>query len=369
MLFNQYVLILVWIGLMALIQWRFYREEYNELTGEYEWRVTPFFAFIAFFPIIWMAGHRGWDGVFDTGLYIRYFWEMPSSLANLSSYLQTISKDVGFFCFSALIKIFMGANEDLYFTIIALVQGLCIIYLFRRNTPDYVTAVFLFVVSTDYLSGMFNGIRQFVAVALIYATTSLVLKKKYVAVFFMILLASTFHQSALIMIPIILISQGKAWNRRTLLFIGAMLLSVVFVGEFTGLLDTVLQETQYANVVTDYNSWNDDGTNPLRVLVYSIPCILSFFLRDKIVEEQNPQINYFVNMSIITMGLYVLSMFTSGIFMGRLPIYCNLYCYMLLPWELKKLGEYQNKRILNFIMVGCYLLFYYYITHFQYGIV
>ena len=41
-MFNQYILILVWIGFMALLQGSFYREEYSEVTGEYEWRVKPF---------------------------------------------------------------------------------------------------------------------------------------------------------------------------------------------------------------------------------------------------------------------------------------------------------------------------------------
>ena len=178
---NQYILILLWIGFMALLVRNFYRIEYNELTGEEEWRVVPLFAFIAFFPIIWMAGHRGWDGVFDTGVYIRNFWTMPSGFSQLSTYLLTIEKDKGFYLLSALIKIIFGSNEDTYFTIIALIQGVCITYFFRKHTSNYIWALFFFVASTDYIAGMFNGIRQFLAVAVIYAAAPLMLKKKYIS--------------------------------------------------------------------------------------------------------------------------------------------------------------------------------------------
>lgn len=368
-MFSKYILILVWVGFMAIVSAGFYRVEYNELTEAEEWRVIPLFALIAFFPIIWMAGHRGWDGYFDTGLYIRSFWDVPARLSELPAYLQTLSKDKGFYVLSAFIKIVFGYDEDVYFTVIALLQGLCIVKLFRKYSPDYMMSVFLFVASTDYLSGMFNGIRQFMAAAIIYAATPLMLKKKYIPMIICILFASFFHKSAVIMIPIVIIAQGKAWNKKTLLFIAGILLSVAFVGRFTNILNSALMDTQYVNVVSDYTAMNDDGTNPLRVLVYSIPCIISFLLRKKIDEESDPLIHFCTNMSIVTMGLYVLSMFTSGIFLGRLPIFCNLFCYILLPWEMENILGCQYKKMMNAIMVGCYLLFYYYIIHFQYGLI
>lgn len=41
---------------------------------------------------------------------------------------------------------------------------------------------------------------------------------------------------------------------------------------------------------------------------------------------------------IISTALYAISMVTSGIFIGRLPIYCSLYANgILLPWELNHL--------------------------------
>ena len=64
----------------------------------------------------------------------------------------------------------------------------------------------------------------------------------------------------------------------------------------------MMQETQYANMVSDWNEWGDDGTNALRVLVYSIPTILSFIGLKYIRAEDNPVINFCTNMSIISTG-------------------------------------------------------------------
>ena len=89
---------------------------------------------------------------------------------------------------------------------------------------------------------MFNGVRQFAAVTIIFASTKFMLEKKWVPTILMILLASTMHQSALVMIPIVIIVQGKAWNKRTILFLSAALVAVTFVNQFTSILDNMMQE-------------------------------------------------------------------------------------------------------------------------------
>ena len=59
-------------------------------------------------------------------------------------------------------------------------------------------------------------------------------------------------------------------------------------------------------------------------------------------------------MGIISTALYLVSMVTSGIFMGRLPIYCSLYANgILLPWELKHVFGRQMRSL----AIGCYVLF------------
>lgn len=95
----------------------------------------------------------------------------------------------------------------------------------------------------------------------------------------------------------------------------------MFADRFTDILDNMLAETQYRDVVTDWEQFQDDGTNMLRMLVYSVPAILSLIGIKYIRKADDPVVNICTNMSIAAAGLYVVSMFTSGIFIGRLPIY------------------------------------------------
>ena len=365
MLRSEYVLILFWIGAMAIVP-RFVKTDHMEWTGgRMEIRYNWLFALLIFLPVIWMAGHRGNIG--DTYVYARTFTGMPEDLSGFLKYLDPLEKDWAFFAFTAFIKAAVTDSRVVYFTIIAALQGLILVSVYRKYSISYVTSVFLFVVSSDYISWMFNGIRQFMAVTIIFAGTGWIIERKHFRVLLLILVASQFHASALLMIPIYLIAQGRAWNGRTIIFIGLAFLAVLYADRFTDVLEYLLADTQYGNVVMDFRGFNDNGTSPIRALVYSVPAVFAFMGRKAIERTNNPLINLCTNMSLITAGLYLISVFTSGIFIGRLPIYASLYGYMLLPWEINYLYKDRSRFMVYLLMILFYLAFYYYQMHLGWG--
>lgn len=102
---------------------------------------------------------------------------------------------------------------------------------------------------------------------------------------------------------------------KTVLCILASIIALLFVNQFTNILDYFLADTQYVNVVSDWKSWDDDGTSPIRILVYAIPTILSLFGIKYIKNEDDPVINMATNAGIISTALGIISMKTSGVFM------------------------------------------------------
>ena len=63
---------------------------------------------------------------------------------------------------------------------IALIQGCCLMKTYRKFSEDYWFAIFVFVASTDFVSWMQNGIRQFVAVANTFASAEPIFRKQYI---------------------------------------------------------------------------------------------------------------------------------------------------------------------------------------------
>ena len=359
-----------WLLLLAYVQRQVPRlvtkQEHiqNKTVTRYNW----FFSVFAVAPLVYLTATRGYIG--DTGNYRKSFMNSPTSFSAIPSYIQTIRKDRAYYAFAAAMHTILGNRPVVYFGIVAIIQVVCMTKTLRKYTPYLLTAFFIFVASSDCLSYMYNGIRQFIAVCIIFAFSDWIFQKKYVLAVLAVIVAAQFHQSALLMLPVIFIVQGKPWNKSTVFFMFIALAAVFFVDRFTDILDSLLSETQYSNVVSDWTSWSDNGTNPLRVLVYCVPMIGSLICLPYIREADDPMINVCVNMSVITAGLYLISMVTSGVFIGRLPIYTALYSNcILLPWEIEHSFSKDSAKLLRFVMILAFLFFYYYQLHFTWSMV
>lgn len=360
---SPYILIFFWIAFIAFICSTTNAYELVEVNGHTEKRLKKSMALIIFIPLVIWTMNRT---IGDTGLYRTLFFGYPSHLSAAWQYVVEGAKDYGFIVFTIFLKTFIGNNDKLYFLIIGIISCWGLYKTYREYSEDYLITFFLFIASADYVAWLFNGMRQFLVAAIMFACAPLILKKKYVPVIIILLMLSTIHQSVLLMIPFIFILQGKAFNGYTLLFMFAAILSVLFLNNFTDILTTVLEDTQYDVVIDQMQT--DDGTNLLRVLIYSVPTIFALWQRRRIVEYGSPIINLSANMSIVSMGFYIISMFTSGIFIGRIPIYFSLYNYILLPWLINHTFTKQSAKIINIIMIGCYFIFYYYQIFIAWGL-
>lgn len=337
------------------------------INGRQEKRWYRSMALLVALPYILWAGFRYNLG--DTRTYIFNFNAAPSSLSMLNLILSDESKDPGFTILMTLLKQLGLVNYWEFFLVIAFVQMLCIVFIFQKYSSSYWISLFLFIASTDYMSWMHNGMRQFLAVCLIFAAFDLLVKKRYTLFGLVVVFASTMHGSALLMIPLAYIMQGQAFNRKTLMCIAGTVLILPFIDRLLPLMDSLLADTQYSDMMTNDIWANDDGTNPIRVLVYSVPAIIALFGRRYIQQADNPVMNMCANASVITMSLYIISAVTSGIYIGRLPIYTTLHGYILLPWLIDQIFEKSSVALVRLMMIGLYLLFFYYQMHFTWDFI
>lgn len=330
----------------------------QNLDGDmYESRANLFMAFITFAVIIFFAGARSY--VADTTAYIKMFNDYPLFQNAHNVIFASNAREPGFRLFSILIKTYISDNYTVWLSIIAVISGICVMIPLYKYSCNFGVSAFLFMASCQF-SWMFNGMRQFLVVAIMFACTGLILKNKLLLYILIVCVLATIHKSAFILIPMYFIAQGEPWNKRTLIFIGCIVLAMLFTSKFTSLLTDVVEQTDYATSVNEFKA-TDDGTNPIRILVESIPIILAFIYRNKIKDKLTPIIKLSINMSLIASGLYIISkVASSGVLLGRLPIYCSLYNLILLPWLLRNIFEKREKDLVYYIMIICYFAFFYY---------
>ena len=344
--------ILIWIAVLFAVSrvFRVQREEY--IDGKLVWRYEPWFAAAAFIPVFLMAAFGQKHA--DVLLYMAGYHSLPSTLHDGWTMIKT-SEYPGFLLFQIIVRQLSGGSERVCRAAIAFVHVLPIMLVLRRYSDDFLLSYFIFISSCLHLSWMMNGIRQFMAVTIIFGATPWIIQKKYFRVILVILIASTFHRTALFMIPVIFFAQGETWDWKTIIFSAFAIIMAYLFSRNISLFDNFANSVGYS--IEYARQGGDDGANPLRVLINSLPMIISFLIRYKIRNENNPVIKVCTNMSVITAGTYLVAMVTSGIMTGRMPIYTSLYNLILLPHVLRSLFTEKYISVITAVTVVFYLLY------------
>ncbi len=356
---RNYWWLLIWMFLFGAISLAFIPRREEIVLGKPVMRWGKLSAVALAIPYVIWAGWRP-DSFGDTGMYRLTFNRMPTGLTNLWSYVFSNTKDRGFAFFEYLIKTIISEDSVVFFLIVAAIQLFILVRIFRKYSENYWLSMFLFVASADYLAWVHNGMRQFLAVTIIFAALPLLLRRQYFWMVLVVLLASQVHTSALIVLPFVFLVNGKAWNFRTILFIIVLVISIYFLDVVTGLITDVLEDTVYEVDAVYISQDVGEGTNVFRVLFYSVPAILSLLFRRRIEEADDPLINLCVNLSVVAAGFYVFSFFTSGLIVGRIPIYFCLANYILIPWLIQELFRPESTLLVEGGVVAVYAVYFYF---------
>lgn len=334
------------------------------VAGEYEVRYKWFTAFVIVAVLTYVAATR-YERFIDTGAYIQGFLKSGTTWNDIKAIINGDGKDKGFDATVVVLRALIGDHYRVYLGVIAGFCLACVFAVYKRHSSNLFMTAFLFIASGEFVMWTHNGMRQFVAVSMVFAATELLLRKNYIPYILIVLLASTYHGSALIMLPVLFVVQGKAWNFKAIIMMLAILAVTSSTEILNDLLVGVMENSQYAGDVDTLMSTG--GVNFFRVLVFAIPPVMALMFRRQITQLNIPIINLAVNMSIVSLGVYFIALFTSGIYIARIPIYFSLYNYILLPWIISRFFETMSSRFINLGVICCYMAYYYYQMHIVWG--
>ncbi len=219
----------------------------------------------------------------------------------------------------------------------------------KKYSPIFSISLYLYITSMEYYVS-FNIIFQYIAVGIsfLYGYKYLVKKdfKKYLLI---VIIASQFHSSALILIGLypFLIKAFKSKSKA--LLIGIFILSYIFFDSFLEILFFFLP-----GLYREYGDWfGNFGTevNILRVIVALSPLLYTSFYYKK-VRRSYRDIDILMNMSLVN-SLFVFLAMRNSIFM-RPGFYFNIYNTLLIA---KVLKEQEKKYLIAFVLMLCYLAY------------
>ncbi|WP_411332993.1 EpsG family protein [Metabacillus indicus] len=335
----------MWLNLGMAYLFSFFGRYFSKpAIGDYTY-IKPNKIFVAFAAISLIAVAGLQNNIGDTFFYMNSFEENQLSWNNID-----YSGDFGFNIYQMLLQQLSSDPQILIFTT-ALITNLLIVIVLLNYSRMIELSIYVYIASGMFTTSM-NGIRQFLAAAIVFTSTKYIINGHLKKFLLIILFASTVHKSALIMLPIYFIVRREAWTKVTFILLGAAVMIVAGFNEFSSLLFSAISNTQYAQ----YSEFQEGGASIIRVFVNAVPVMIAYLGRDKL-RKIWPHSDIIVNLSIISVLFMIIA--TQNWIFARFNIYFGLYNLILLSW-LVKLFKKKYERLIYFGILICYLLYFYY---------
>ncbi|OQD44249.1 hypothetical protein BUL40_01445 [Croceivirga radicis] len=295
-------------------------------------------AILLFIGAVMVLGYRGIDGV-DTPNYISFFSDIGTK--NALDY----NMDTGFYMLSSFIKWIKG-DIVFYFICLAIISVGLKIWVMKKLSPAPIFGIFI-LLGTYFMSLEANQVRQALALGVVLMSLLFVLKRKRIYFFLLVLLAASFHISALVFIPVWWLYELR-FSAKTLL----ILVSISFLFVFISLVDTFQYGVKYTVFwgsfifykLENYASKMEKvGFSPIQ-LWYIFTCFLFVFQKKRI---NQPSYNFLLN--IFVLGVVMNFFLNSFSYMIRITYY-----FLAVEGILFSMVILKSKKIINklFLFTG-----------------
>lgn len=300
-------------------------------------------AFGAMISLAIVAGLR--SNIGDTFFYKHIFETNDFTWEYINS-----QKDIGFGILQMVLKRYSGDPQILIITT-AIITNILIILVLYNYSRMFELSTYVYITGGLFLVSM-NGMRQCLAAAIVFTGTKYIINGNWIKYILIVLFASTFHESALVLIPIYFMVRFKAWSKATFILLFFSVVIVIGFDKFSEILFSAIKDTQYGH----YQNFNEGGASSIRVAVNVVPLAIAYFGRERL-RKIFPESDYIVNMSII--GLVFMVVSTQNWIFARFSIYFSLYELILISWIVKLFNK-KDQRFIYYALLICYFIFYYF---------
>jgi hypothetical protein len=305
---------------------------------------NSFFVFLTFAILTLVAGFRwrvGTDYVQYSRNYDRYILEIREAIISFNEPGINILAKVSSWIYDDYATMFFLAA---FITI-----GLTVKTISKYSTM-FTLSILLYIFIGSW-HGSFNGVRQFLACAVIFAGHRYIFNREFIKYLFVVLIASAFHISALIMIMLYFTPKIRLKIKHwifILIGIFVVLYSYEFVFQFVGNFrydgDQLLETSDYAQ----------RQVSIVRIMVSFAPLLLFFTITSK--KNLSNEDLFYINLLFINAAVS-LATFNSA-YLARFAIYTNIFTTLALP-RLLIVNDKNLSFLLRYLIIILYGLFWY----------
>ena len=274
-------------------------------TGAYLTRPDPVFVFTLAAMLIAVAGLR-----FRVGTdYMAYYRTRVTEWQTVWDYLIHF-REPGIRLLSKISTMILDDGATLIFLSAVIIIGIYSLMIYRYS-PMYLVSMLMFLFLGDW-AGSFNGIRQYLAAAIVFAGHRYILKRRFVPYMLTVFLAMLFHKTAIVMIlPYFLYTRKPDATQFMILAAGALIVRF----SYEVVIDVI--ELFKGTIIDWTDAYMTREINPLRIAVGFVPAILFFTSCDR--KRLNKTQEFYMNGMLFHAFAMVASM--GSAYLGRVGIH------------------------------------------------
>lgn len=319
-----------------------------------------FFFIIGVVIFAYVTGQRFVFG--DTNAYIDSFNNIDVTVSEVLSEFK-LGEEHLFLLIKVFIRQYISTEPRVFIEIVSFITIVPILYFYFNYSGDLKFAFLLFVLSGCWEHSM-NGLRQYLACAIMLMAFSLLYKRKWYLYIPIVILAAQIHTSAYIFIVVYFIANKPAWGKFTkiMLVIGLFLLVTYPVtGSFMNNL--FVENTDYGE---KYNTSEFNySINIIRVAVMSVPIMVSFLNRKNMIGKYK-YYDIVFNMSLLC-AMCTLIGLLSAVY-ARLNLYFELFNVILLVWNINDIVKRERYKWIKYACIVCFVAYFIYQMVFTYNL-
>lgn len=224
------------------------------------------------------------------------------------------------------------------------VASLTTVGLMLWTITRYSTALvmsFMLFIFVGAWHGSFNGVRQFLAAAILFAGHRFIVDRKPLKYAVLVLIAASFHISALAMIPLYFVPNRKLRGRMIVALVVAAVAALYASDAALNVVEFVTEDL----TITDYVT---TAINPLRIAVAVAPALL-YWSRGVRTEEDGEW--FYRNMAIVHAVVMLAASWSA--YIGRFGIYTTAFLPLVIP----RLSDFPDRRLTAVARVGVVLIY------------
>lgn len=285
--------------------------------------------FIVLLLLILIAGLRYNIGTDYAMYYGMYFNQDDPNLEKVEIGYKVLM-DISY-------KVFQD-NFVLFFIFCAILTIIPIYALIKKYSKYPTESLFYFVTLGFYVLS-FNMVRQAIAMAFAFYALKFLFDRKFLRYIIVVIFASLFHMTALIMIPMYWLSNFKFNTKKLLTILVILLFSGFLFNPIFNYVTTVIP--QYSM----YSSYQEMKAGIGTYIINSIYILLIIIIiiNKKRIDEKSENDNYNKVINVITFSTFFIILSMQNTLMARLIYYWLMPIVLILPEMIRCVKEnYRN---------------------------